>query len=446
MRFAIAVTATAMALASVTTIVTSRPTAEPDPVPSVVTSTSETPTPTASPSKYLGDPLAALPPAIAKLAREVEDIRGLRFLRPFKAEILKPKELQKRLTRLFVEESDPEQTRANARSLVQLGLLAPGTDLVAVVRRFLVGSIAGIYLTDIKTFYVGSLDGTLSPATRYYGAHELVHALTDQHFDLGRIDEDDDPFHADAISAFQALAEGDATIVASEYYSSMSAKDRSEFHREVNAAAPAPDAPYVLERSLQFPYETGTPFVQRLIEEGGWRAVNKAYRDLPASTEQVLHPFRYLHRDAPTPVDAPHSLPGATLIEEGAFGEADLMVVLDGDRALRSGLSAEEAERAAKGWDGGSYRTVRRQGSIAVIMSVVFDDPAELTEARERVDRWLSARFGGRGSAIVVEDGIGWRASDGVSGRRLVGDQLIFAVGTDSKIVRDLLAAQRQRA
>ena len=55
---------------------------------------------------------------------------------------------------------------------------------------------------------------------------------------------------------------------------------------------------------IAFRSEYGRKFVEALYQRGGWAAVNKAYEDLPASTEQILHPEKYLAGEKPIEVAA----------------------------------------------------------------------------------------------------------------------------------------------
>ena len=54
--------------------------------------------------------------------------------------------------------------------------------------------------------------------------------------------------------------------------------------------------PLILRRQLEFPYDGGLPFVTALYDQGGCDAVNAAIQTPPASTEQVLHPEKYLRQ------------------------------------------------------------------------------------------------------------------------------------------------------
>ena len=96
-----------------------------------------------------------------------------------------------------------------------------------------------------------------------------------------------------------ALYEGDAVAVSAPIWSEHPALALA-FLREVGRDFPEMDeAPASVGIALLFPYTSGSTFVDRLLAEGGWDAVDAAYADMPASTEQILHPLKYLERDEP---------------------------------------------------------------------------------------------------------------------------------------------------
>ena len=67
------------------------------------------------------------------------------------------------------------------------------------------------------------------------------------------------------------------------------------------------DLPPFVEAQLIFPYVQGQKFIQTLYATGGgtWSLVNSAYRFRPpASTEQIMHPDKYLRVEQPDHVDA----------------------------------------------------------------------------------------------------------------------------------------------
>ncbi|MFB6267809.1 MAG: Hvo_1808 family surface protein [Halodesulfurarchaeum sp.] len=83
------------------------------------------------------------------------------------------------------------------------------------------------------------------------------------------------------------------------------------------------------------PYSDGPPFVQGIYEARGWSGVNQVYKHPPESTEQTIHPEKYLV-DSPTNVTVEDRsterwyVPdqGAGNIDYAAFGEAGLYVML----------------------------------------------------------------------------------------------------------------------
>jgi hypothetical protein len=102
-------------------------------------------------------------------------------------------------------------------------------------------------------------------------------------------------------------------------------------------------------RELELPHVAGSSFATGLRANGGSGAIDAAFRDPPDSTEQVLHPEKYVAREAPIAVGAP-----AVAIQSGwstpvpnTEGEAIISIWL---QAL--GVSASVADRAAAGWGG----------------------------------------------------------------------------------------------
>src|SRR3954467_7679874 len=108
------------------------------------------------------------------------------------------------------------------------------------------------------------------------------------------------------------------------------------------------DLPPFVEAQLLFPYTAGRRFVERLYRTGAgsWSLLDTAERfRAPASTEQVLHPDKYLAVEQPERV---RSRAGEVLgrgwrrVAAGTWGEWATGELL-GD------------PRAAEGWGGGRY-------------------------------------------------------------------------------------------
>ena len=96
----------------------------------------------------------------------------------------------------------------------------------------------------------------------------------------------------------------------------------------------------------------GVVFVGTLHQRGGFALVDQVYARLPASTEQVLHPDKYLSQEAPIEVQAPEVPKGKTQLAEGTLGE------------LRTRLLLGRCSKtpAVDGWGWGGDRFVVAEG------------------------------------------------------------------------------------
>jgi hypothetical protein len=339
-------------------------------------------------------------PAVRAVQRAVAELRGLRFERQVPVTVESPGKLARRLVRVLADETDEARLRRQGRAMQLLGELPAGTDLPALLERVQAESVLGFYLPGRRPpkggLYVRS-SGGLDPYTRVILAHELTHAVTDQRYDLTRADRlAAATAREDELAAYSGLVEGDATLVMQRYLT-----ERLTPAEQANAGlAAATDrtpqrdaAPAVIRESLLFPYQEGLAFVRALYQRGGWAAVNRAYRDPPTSTEQLLHPERYLgDRDRPQAVAVPDLSgrlgggwrPSAEL----SFGELDARLLLQGELAVTT------AQTAAAGWDGGRLRTFQRGGSTALVLRTVWDSGAEATQFCGAMSGWATARFG----------------------------------------------------
>jgi hypothetical protein len=339
------------------------------------------------------------PAAVRAIEAQVERLRGLKFERPVPVILESPAKVAAQLLREVDREANKTEIDRQARALEVLGELPRGTDLFGLLRSVQAESVLGFYVPGKPPgkgrLYVRS-DSGLDPYARVVMSHELTHAVTDQHFDLTRADRLATGDADDRATAYAGLVEGDATVMMQLYQDqALSPKDQAD---AVSAGGrqttPKLDAaPAVIRESLLFPYTAGVAFVRALYQSGGWDAVNRAYRDPPASTEQLLHPERYLrNRDDPQRVRIP-DLRGAlgqgwsqgTLME---WGELDTRLMLEGTFPVTT------AERVAAGWDGGQLRSFQLGGRTALALRTVWDSPGEAREYCTAMARWAAVHLG----------------------------------------------------
>jgi predicted transcriptional regulator len=364
-----------------------------------------------------------------EIAAEVSDIRGLPIEQEVVEDFLPREELQAQLLEDFEEEYPEAEREADQQLLVAFGLIPEGTDLGQLYLDLYTEQIAGYYDPEADELVVIAGDDDLSALDEVTYAHEVTHALQDQGYDLETLRE---PYEAndDALLAITALIEGDATAVQLDYLLSHPAL-LARFTIEAGQMGDMPEldnAPPVIREALLFPYDGGQVFVAALQEEGGYDAVDAAYADLPLSTEQILHPEKYIdERDAPTDVSLPELLPVLgqdwEQLDENNFGEFQIRVMLEGE------MSNGAAEDAAAGWDGDRYAFYTNDGEYVIVWQSIWDSEEDASEFAAALQAYDEARFDAAytGTETLALD------TDENSARLVVDDAMVsYVLATDA--------------
>jgi hypothetical protein len=295
---------------------------------------------------------AALTAATEEVLRETSELRKLPALRAVQSGAQSRAEIEQMLLRSLEEESRPEEMRAGELTLKKLGLIPADFDLRSFTVSVLTEQIVGYYDPKTRQFYLA--DWVQLDDQQPVLAHELTHALQDQHFDLRRL-EHWPKGDSDAELAAHALVEGDATWLMTLYVM----KDPRRLIGMMKAAGATPTtkidaAPRVLRESILFPYDHGMAWVRQLYQRDGWKAVDDAFAKLPQSTEQIIHPEKYFAREAPAQVSL-RDLSAALgkdwkQIDADVNGEWGYYLILD--EFLKDD---KESKQAAAGWGGDRY-------------------------------------------------------------------------------------------
>jgi hypothetical protein len=278
--------------------------------------------------------------------------------------------------------------------LKQLGLAPANFNLRTYYVKMMGEQVAGYYDSRAKTFYTSSIVDPLLLETVM--AHELTHALQDQHFDLEVLGTWP-PHDSDARLAMKALVEGDATFTMSRYMArnpirymgALAGALRSQASSKVTQAGPR-----IIRESGLFPYVKGMEFVANLHRSGGFAEVSAAFEDLPQSTEQILHFEKYVNGEEPIPVGVRDLTPvlgkGWKLLDHDVNGEVDMRQIL-AEFVKDEGI----VERSAAGWGGDRYTIYRgpKKGALVVQQSV-WDTAKDALEWRQAYARRSNARFG----------------------------------------------------
>lgn len=374
----------------------------------------------------------------AELGEVIDDTVALRGLDPTQeipAEIISREQLSQNMMASLQEDYSQEEAAEDARIMFLLRLVEdPDLDLWQLYVDLYSERVLGYYdPEEDELFLVSDADG-LSGLAEMTMAHETVHALQDQHWDLIALRPDD--MEADAAAAVTALIEGDAETVGTQYLlTTMDPLEVADAIAEASTISSevVDNAPAYVREGLYFPYTAGSEFVNALLADGGFEAVDAAFSDPPVSTEQILHPEKYLgERDDPQAVTLPDlgtALSGWELVRDDTLGEFDLRIMLDDN-------GAANADEAAAGWDGARFGYYTSGDRELVTMTITWDSEGD----RAEFEQALRSITGAAGDE-VAEDTLG-RFTAVASAAD--GSTLIVA-GTDRDAVAAALAAAAGR-
>jgi len=348
-----------------------------------------------------------------EMLQEAVQLRGLEPKTPIRKGVKSREEISKYLSEYVSKNYSDEELRVEGGMLRKIGLIPQTMDYKNFVLKLYTEQVGGFYDPDEKTFYIA---GWISAEEQKpVMIHELTHALQDQYFDLNRILRDPKIEHNDDQGlARQAVIEGDAVAVMMNYLLLGTTRDFASLGnlafimRSMSSSTQSElpvygSAPLYLQEILIFPYGYGTAFLQKVWNKApSWETVNKIYSDLPISTEQIMHPEKYLDaRDDPKPVDTQDSvkLLGGSwkAVYTNVLGEFSLNIM------MRLHLGEEQANQAAAGWGGDQVLLLEDgQGKSGVLISTVWDSSAEADEFFQASNEWMAKRHP---EAVKTEEG-----------------------------------------
>lgn len=370
--------------------------------------------------------------ATARFNRIVEQVAELRELSPTKdvpVEVVEPDELAEHA--LDSSTDALEHLREIEAILAALHQIPEDADLHELLEEVVSLAAVGLYDPEDGRAYLVSDGDALSPSERSVVAHEAVHALQDQHFDLQRLsDLDGDP---DAAMAFRSVVEGDALLV-EEQWSDAHLSDEEQQQRraeEMEAGAQQLEAlqelPPALVESFMAPYTVGPQFVRDVRQPEGWSAVDEVIAEPPQTMVEVLEPD--LRADGFTPVDLdPGRGPaGWDPLEQLPWGAFEVLLLMD----LADGHAPDRP--LATAWRGGQLAAWRRDDAVAVAVAWAFASPAEAGRVCDVVADWHATAA----DSQPVGNGL-HRGPEDVLRLDCEGDKVRFVVAPDAATAAEI--------
>lgn len=361
------------------------------------------------------------------LVAATEDVRGLEFIEPPEIVVVSSQELAERVEAQIDEELDPTDALVSQRLFELLGLLDGTVNLRQAYVDLYAEAVGGYYDTDTGELVISG-DAILSPLSKTIVVHELIHALTDQHFGFGaRLDDLTDGERYHEASALQALVEGDALYYQLVYMQTLPTAEQVEAVQEsLGADTTVQDSlPAWFSLDLTWPYDAGFRFVQRIIDDRDVPGLNQAYSLVPTTTEQIIHPGAYFNRQPALPIDLPAvALDGYEIYEEGEWGEWNLQLY------LLDGVPPGEAVVAATGWGGDRYRVYWNGTDVAFVYLYQGDTTDDTNELAVSLAASLRSSMS-VGQAVTGADGTTFGPGEDYAAIAVEGSRLLLVAADD---------------
>ena len=380
---------------------------------------------------------AAIVATTAAVLKETSEIRELPILHPVKSGAQSRTEIERMVIRNLDQQTTPAEMHATEQALKKLGLAPPDFQYRNFLIKLLSEQVAGYFDPKQQEFFLA--DWIDLEGQKPVMAHELTHALQDQHFNLRRF-EHWPKGDSDAELAAHSLIEGDATL-AMKIYMAKNPMVALAFVRAFGSNAMPSEvftkAPRSLRESLVFPYQEGLEWATALYKSGGWTAVSRAFTVLPQSTEQILHPDKYAAHEAPVKVTLPDVRgqlgPKWKRIDYNVNGEWSYYLILD------QFLNSEaESKRAAAGWAGDRYALYEgaTPADVFIAQLTMWDTENDAHEFFEAYVKRTTVRYTGARAAEVTSstDRHEWTTSEGGVAMELRGKRILILEGIPSSV------------
>ena len=309
--------------------------------------------------------------AADEVLAKMSEITGLKLKSPLKKSLRSRDQIRAYVIQEMNEDKDEKERYAGARSAEAFGLLPKGFDVDSFMIDLLTEQIAGLYDPKAHEFYVA--DWIPIVDQREVMAHELTHALEDQHFHIEGWAKAARP-NDDAELARESVLEGSAMAAMVDYLlkdAGHSLRDLPDFDPSamVGDLAETPmlkKAPSFLKDALVFPYIDGLNFSSAFLKDGGWSALPAVFAKPPSTTQQIMHPELYRAGKVPAAMVLPSMEKalgnGWVKLEDNTMGEFGWKEV------LKQFAGDSEAAPSAAWWDGDRYVVYEQRGTKRLLL------------------------------------------------------------------------------
>lgn len=328
----------------------------------------------------------------AKIRGDLEQMRGLEFKRPVAVKLADKKGFIEYARKRMEVALTPERAHRDETVAKMLGLIPPDMDLMQAYEDFMKEQVGGFYDPGSDTFYL--MDTFTGDLAKVILAHELTHALDDQHYDIdGTLKTLRD--ETDSELAFGSVVEGSGTAAMFEWMMKhIGEMDPASLASAGDLGMQGLDtAPQFIWKPMLAVYLRGQIFLSQSKDSGRREGVRQAFQTLPRSSEQILHPEKYWDekkRDEPRRIEFDTTkLPAEwKVLGQDTLGEIVLALVatptverkpLDAKNQLAI-MSLAFTNKAAEGWGGDRALLLGKGDERRLVLVTVWDTPEDARE------------------------------------------------------------------
>lgn len=368
---------------------------------------------------------------------EIEKIRGAKFKHSVKVANQSLEDFGKYLDKMLDKQFSENMDMNYGKVVRKLGLYRGPEikDFKSLAKAVMQSQAAAYYDPASSTFYVVMQDLPKSAVGSVY-AHELYHGFQDQHYNLNSylLSPVQGKLNDDEVFARQAVVEGEATYLMTlwtlktqfgsvpapgmlEMAIKMQAKldvktmlqmlkssvvplaKSADMEKAIKAMDDIP--PFMIE-TMVGAYLKGMGFVFE-IQKQGWEKVSELYKNPPVSSEQILHPEKWLANEFPVkfewPSFAQKLFSDWKLLESNTVGEIQWRIIFSEHGMGEAGLTA------AEGWNGDSFAIFehKKNGKLLLLVCSSWDTEKEAREFKAAYEKLLAVKYPEGNETIKIQ-------------------------------------------
>lgn len=334
--------------------------------------------------------------SVSRMKERIEKIGKLKFKDHIEVNYINRDTFNRYINSYYEKEYSDVQFRKDELFLKIMGFVSGKVSLKSLKKRIILNNAGGFYDEKSKKLYALREHGLIDPVYSLIVVHELRHALQDQYFGLTQLLGSLSDFDDRKIALLAAL-EGDAMLVLSLYaqkftpfpippelsssgYNSDALLSFSPIKFSYNLG----NIPDVLKHQLIMPYVEGMKFVYHILKKKKWKGVNSILKSPPDSSEQILHPEKYLKREIPVDISIGFVPEGYDIYFQGTIGEFFLNVLL---------MKKGNYKDVAIGWGGDKFKLYKKEKDYYLIWESAWDKEEYSSVFFHNFKRYLERKF-----------------------------------------------------